>query len=234
MSLPLDLQKLPSQALDVIRFLDDKPDGVSIKTIRTGTGLSKRVLGKVIRRLVTRYYLEMPQRDIYCLTGSGQQAAAALRHYDDDDLLHTAAAAPDVDADVARHERLLTVVLPQELIAQGQAGLHIGFNAPESGQPPLPEAARIILRVSAPGCNVAPVERPLEVPGDAPAGPVPFRVQPRQTGNAQVKIEVLQLVTLDALVPVGTVYFNVPVSGFPTPLSAEKQALGTRVGLLAG
>jgi hypothetical protein len=89
----------------------------------------------------------------------------------------------------------------------------------------------VILRLSAPGCDVLPVERPLEVAIKAAAGPVSFRVTPRRAGLVRLKIEVYQLVTLKELRPVGGMFFDLNVSGFPTPDSEEKKALGAIIRL---
>ena len=82
--LPMDLQKLPPQALDVIRFLSTHGEQGTVDEIVEGTGLTKRGFRKAIRRLVTRFYVDMPQQDFYVLTRQGREAADDLRAYDGD------------------------------------------------------------------------------------------------------------------------------------------------------
>jgi Mn-dependent DtxR family transcriptional regulator len=83
--LPPDLQKLPPQALDVIRYLNTRDGKGTVDEIIEGTGLSARAFRKAIRRLVTRYYAEMPEPDFYTLTANGRQAAEDLLAYDGED-----------------------------------------------------------------------------------------------------------------------------------------------------
>ncbi|MBN1565902.1 MAG: hypothetical protein JXA10_18815 [Anaerolineae bacterium] len=229
--LPLELQKLPPQALDVVRYLAKQPEGAWVDDILDETGLTERGFGKAIRRLVTRYYAEMVDQGYYRLTALGQQAADDLLAYDGEE----APAAPSAES-VSRltHVRQVAVVGPKELVAGTEVVLRVGFNAPADGQNPLKEAGRLILRLSAPGCDVEPVERPLEVAINAPAGPAQFRVKARQAGSVRVKVEAFQLITLDDLQPVGGLFFDLNVAGFPTPASSEMQALGAQIRLYPG
>ncbi len=243
MVLPLELQKLPPQALDVIRYLGTEEDGgADIDTILNGTGLSERAFGKAIRRLVTRYYVEMPDTGYYVLTERGFEAVDELRVYDGDEP------APPADAPVSPAEtpappeispepevrpiRRLSVFLPKELVSDSTTALRIGFDAPAPDQARLAQPGRLILRLSAPGCDVEPVERPLEVPVHAAAGPVQFRITPRQSGTVRVKVAAYQLVSQGDLRMVGGMFFDRPVAGFPTPGSVEFQTLGTTVALI--
>jgi DNA-binding MarR family transcriptional regulator len=250
--LPNDLQKLPPQALDVIRYLSTHDDQGTVGEIIEGTGLTKRGFRKAIRRLVTRFYVDMPEQDFYRLTANGQQAAEDLRAYDgesgpggvptapyededDEEIEETeeTEAAPPVD--IPRHARRLSMLVPKELVIRSSVTLRAGFDAPAAGDPvALRTPGRVILRLSAPGCDVAPVERPLEVGVSAPAGPVSFRVTPRQEGSVQFKIEAYQLVASEEIHPVGAMFFDLNVAGFPTPDSGEVKALGAVVQLYPG
>jgi len=234
MSLPLELQKLPPQALDVIRFLATQPQGAYVDTILDRTGLSERSFGKAIRRLVTRYYVEMPAQGFYTLTANGRQAAQDISSYDG-----SAPTAPEPvpgspQQASLRQERRLTALIPKELVAHGTSVLMVGFDAPGAGQPAMTQPGRVIFRVSAPGCDVLPTERPLEVTGGKAAGPLRFRIEPRREGQVRIKIEAFQLVTLKDLRPLGGMYFDIRVAGFPTPESAELQALGAPIRLYVG
>ncbi len=230
-TLPIDLQKLPPQALDVIRYLGRTQEGAWVDDILDGTGLSERGFGKAIRRLVTRYYAEMLDQGFYRLTTKGHQAAQDVREFDGEE---EPAAINSENAALLTHPRQLAVVGPKELIAQSETVLQVGFSGPVADAPPLQAPSRLILRISAPGCDVEPVERPLEVAVDASAGPAPFRVKPRQTGTVRIKVEAFQLVTLQELLPVGGMFFDLSVAGFPTPASGEMHALGAHVRLHPG
>jgi DNA-binding MarR family transcriptional regulator len=254
-----DLLKLPPQALDVLRYLDTHDDQGTVDEIIEGTGLSKRGLRKAIRRLVTRFYAEMPDQDFYRLTEKGKEAAGELRAYDGenvpvaapaevdappaapevDDVPAAAPAAPPADeaapaAEELRHVRRMSMLVPKELVIRSAVTLRAGFDAPPADDPaPLKEAGRVLLRLSAPGCDVEPVERPLDVAVDGPAGPVSFRVTPRREGAVRVKVSAYQLVSLKDIRPIGGMFFDLNVAGFPTPDSAEVSAVGAVMRLYA-
>ena len=243
MGLPLDLQKLLPQALDVIRYLGTEEDGgADVDTIMDGTGLSERAFGKAIRRLVTRYYVEMPDTGYYVLTERGWQAAEDLHVFDgtpgvpaaeDASLAEGEVPEEETEAPTAqvRYSRRFSMFLPRELVAGSTTALRAGFDTPAADQAPLQEPGRVIIRLSAPGCDVTPVERPLEVPVKGAAGPVQFRITPRQEGTVRVKVIAYQLVSQRDLRGVGGMYFDLPIAGFPTPGSVEFQTLGAAVAL---
>jgi DNA-binding MarR family transcriptional regulator len=231
-----DLQKLLPQALDVIRYLDTHDDQGTVDEIIEGTGLSERGLRKAIRRLVTRYYADMPDQDFYRLTEKGKEAAGELRAYDGEDVPAAVPAAVDAPsaapaaqaadeeapaADVPRHARRMSVLVPKELVIRSAVTLRAGFDAPPADDPvPLQETGRVILRLSAPDVAVG-----------GPAGPVSFRVTPRVEGPARFKVEGYQLVSLKDIRPIGGMFFDLNVAGFPTPDSAEVKVLGAVMGL---
>lgn len=72
------LQQLPPQALELIRYLDGR-DATDLATIQAQMDISERVARKTIRRLVTRYFVEMVAPDVYALSEKGRQGAAELR-----------------------------------------------------------------------------------------------------------------------------------------------------------
>jgi predicted transcriptional regulator len=244
MSLPFELQRLLPQALDVLRYLGTGEGGATTEQIMHGTGLSERTSGKAIRNLVTRYYLEMPEQGYYLLTETGWQAVQDLRAYDGDtpytpaapaETPEASAASPAEPASAPRHTRRLSIFLPREFVISSTAILRAGFDSPADNQVPLTQPGRVILRLNATYCDVDPSERPLEVAGSDAAGPVRFRVTPFREGEVRLKLEAFQLVAgEELLVPVGGMYFDLNVAGFPTPLSAEFQTLGALVGLHPG
>lgn len=134
LGLPLELQKLPPQALDVIRYLGRLEGGATTDQIIEDTGLSERSFGKAIRRLVTRYYVEMPAQGYYTLTASGQEAVRALREYDG----HVPASVP---ADTSTVEQLLAHEPPGDPPAEPDRAPHDATHAAPQDAPQ-PEAVR--------------------------------------------------------------------------------------------
>jgi hypothetical protein len=266
MSLPADLQKLPPQALDVLRILDGRESGLDTEAILSGTGLSERAFGKAIRRLVTRYYVTMPRDGVYALTKTGRVAVEEIHAYDrvgpggnvaravlDDDAgfppeppaevavaavaeaAPPAAPAPEFPVPpAARHERRLSLLVPREMVLGMTVTLLAGFDTPPHNTVPLGEPARVVVRVSAPGCDVEPVEHELEVPPDQAIGPIRFRLSPRLNQTARVKVLVHQYTAGDTLELMGGLYFDMYVQEMPTSQSAVIQTLGARIDLLPG
>ena len=215
-----DLEKLPSQALDVLRYLATCEAGTaSADAIMAGVGLSAIGLGKGVRRLVTGRYIAMTAAGTYELTTLGQRAADALR-----------APEPAPAAAIRR----LSVFVPCALAVGAPALLRAGFDLPLGDQSPSAEALPVILRLRAPGCDVSPVEQPVTIPADAPSSPVRFRVTPYQEGMLRLSLEVLPAGGVEPPRPSGGIYFDLSVEPFPTPACAEFQALGATVVLPAG
>ncbi|MEW6577825.1 MAG: hypothetical protein AB1435_01390 [Chloroflexota bacterium] len=223
MSVPPDLQKLPSQALDVLRYLAAREDGTaSADAIMAGAGLSAIGLGKGIRRLVTGRYVAMTAPGTYALTALGREAAEALLP------------AEPAPAPASSHTRRLSVFAPCELAVSSPALLRAGFDPPDRDQSPSGEAVPVILRLHAPDCDISPAEQPVSVPPDAPGGPVRFRVTPHQEGALRLRLEVLPVGGDEPPRPAGGIYFDLGVAPFPTPACAEFQALGATVALPPG
>lgn len=82
MLLSPELQRLPPEALDIIRFMDTFDGPADLDVIRNGTGMTERTTRKMIRRLITRYMLEMVDPDVYALSKKGKQGAGELRAVD--------------------------------------------------------------------------------------------------------------------------------------------------------
>ena len=228
-----EFQKLPPQAIPVIRFLSER-ENAAAGEIAQETGLSARAFGKAIRALVTRRFAEMASPGVYRLSARGREALAAL-----EPVAQSAPAeapvptpesapapepVPQVDAAPARPERRLSALVAQEWVRHLPAKLMVGFDAAPDHTPPAP--LHLTLRVKARGCEVEPREHTLDLPPHRAAGPVQFRVTPFDGQSVRVRIEVLHGDTL-----LGGVFFEVPVAGLPTPRSAQFHALGGPVPL---
>lgn len=221
MSVPPELQRLPPQALDVLRYLAACEDGsASADAIMAGAGLSTIGLGKGIRRLVTGRYVAMTAPGTYTLTSLGREAAEALL--------------PADPAPVPGQARRLSVFTPCELAAGSTALLRAGFDPPDRDQPLPTEAVPVILRLHAPDCDISPAEQPVTIPPDAPGGPVRFRVTPHQQGTLRLRLEVLPAGGAEPPRPAGGIYFDLGVAPFPTPACAQFQTLAATVALPPG
>jgi predicted transcriptional regulator len=189
MELPFHLKTLPPEALDVIRFFGTLDVPVAdVETIYSGVGLSERSFGKVIRRLVTKGYVQMDGAQTYRLTDQGRRAVEELTTYDE--------AAPDeedgaAEATVTTVKRRLVVALPRTLVAGKTAKVHIGFN-PASGGQSLPEPSDMVLRLSVVnGEPSRPKEQSLQLADDA--AQQTFDVTPGSYTKARIKVQVFQL-----------------------------------------
>ncbi len=233
MSLPDELQKLPMRARSVLRSLADYDGPATVEAIRAATDLGERGAGKAIRQLVTSGYIEMPDKGQYRLTEQGRQAASELIAAEEAVAARVAEQAAARQQAIPRHARRMVVVLAQELVIDTPARVMVGLDAPAAGQTPLPEPRDLVLRLSAPGCEIEPPQHSLEVPADSTAGPVAFRVTAYQPGGVRLRLEARQRLETQDL-RVGGVYFDLNVADFPTPQSAEIQALGGTIELYAG
>ncbi len=126
-------------------------------------------------------------------------------------------------------QRQLSVLVAEEMAAGLSTILMAGLNAPAHGIPS-GQSQTVILRVVAPECEIDPAEQAIEVPPDAAAGPVRFKVTASQPGQLRISLEILHTPDGDAHVVDG-MYFDVRVQPFPTPRTAEFRTLGAVVQL---
>lgn len=247
--LPDDLQKLPPDAPEIIRYLAGQPQGAAVAAILAGTGIGERSFGKAIRRLVTRFYVTMPAPGVYTLTAIGREAAALLGPAPAASPEQTLVAPPapstpaDAPSEVApaaprpaallRHPRRLSTFLPRELIQQMPTQVQVGFGPAGTAAPPLAAPLPVQLRLDAPGCEVTPAERMLEV-GMGAVGPAVFRLTPHIAGPLRLTVTVLQALGTGALVATGSMFFEVRVAAQPTPASAAFVTFTAEVRLVIG
>ncbi len=210
MELPFTLQRLPPEALDVLRFLHKHQAAAASAEIEQGAQLSARLVGRAIRRLIN-FRLIQYSLDNYELTGDGALAARQLADYD----AAIAAAAGSGRAELPKVPRRLTVVMPRVLRANTSTDLFVGVNPPTANTPQLTQAVHITLRVSALGGVLGSSDFSLVVPVDKAAQPAKVSLTPDQAGRAvRVRIDAFQAVDADHLQfePLGGMYFDVRVS----------------------
>lgn len=229
MSLPFNLQKLPPEALDVLRYLGQH-SSASVDELQQGTGIAARSIGKAIRRLVNYDYITMGADGTYQLTTDGTLAVQQIATAD--------AAAPGSPASTPKQEtppveRRLTVVTPRSLVAGNPSDLYIGVNPP-TGEDRLPAVTRVELKISAVGGSLSASNLSLDVPPDGAAKPGRLRLTPgaAQAGRiVRVRVDAFQVFGFDNLESLGGMYFDVPVVMDAATKDAATRAVGMDVRL---
>jgi hypothetical protein len=205
MELPYHLKTLPSDALDVIRYLGSLEDMRAYKDdICEAVGLSDRGFGKVIRRLVTKNYAVMDGGQIYRLTEPGREAAEELAAYDEANP--NAAAAEMTEAE--RVTRRLVLAVPSRAVVGQPLTAYLGFY-------PLPdfdEISEIVARLSViHGDPDTSQEAVFELGADAARRL--FSVTPGPYQRMRLRVEVFQLgPNPDDITVSGGMYVDVDVT----------------------
>ncbi len=219
MSLPYNLQKLPPEALDVLRYLGKTPTA-SADALQMGTRHAPRTIGKAIRRLVNYDYIVLGLDGSYQLTTDGKLAVQQIAEYD--------AAGPDTGhkrKETQNFQRRLAVVLPRVLPPGRPTDLYIGVNPPNTDSRLL-GAARVELRVSAVGGSLSRSTLSLEIPPDRAAQPGKVSLTPAQPGRAvRVRIDAFQAFEFDSLEPLGGMYFDAQVTSDTARADASTRAV---------
>jgi DNA-binding MarR family transcriptional regulator len=186
--LPFELQKLPQQALDVLRYFGSNGNAPSDEeTLADETGLSDRGLGKAIKRLVTRKFAEMDVNRNYRLTDKGLHLMTELLDYDaehggegggsESESLTSMLAEPV--------ERRLSLVVGEPLIANAPATVYVGL---DDGIPA--GEAELILQVST--LNAEPNSQQMSLPVKQGTAYGTFEITPGEFTEVRVRLQVLQ------------------------------------------
>jgi hypothetical protein len=227
MSLPYNLQKLPPEAIEVLRYMGTVPSA-NADTMHDGTGLAQRTVGKVIRRLVTLDYIHVGASGDYELTTDGKIAVKQIAEYD------TAVGNKKEEKPKATtFPRRLTVVMPRQIVTGKATDLYIGVNPPGSkDHDKLPSAARLELKVTAVGGTLSTQSASLEVPPDKAATPSRVSLTPAQAGRpVRVRVDVFQSFEFDTVESLGGMYFDVPVLAAGSAVDAGTRAVGMELML---
>lgn len=189
MELPFHLKALPPEALDVLRYLGTLPDPVAHAIeISDSVGLSDRTFGKVIRRLVTKGYLQMAGDQEYRLTESGQDAVDELAEVE---AANPASARPDRRASaptITQVKRRMLLVAPRSLKAGQPNQVVVAF------QPATQSVQRtdLVVRLTAvhamPG---RPQEDSLEL--DQQSAYLAFKITPDMVRRVRLRTQVYQI-----------------------------------------
>ncbi|GAB4553811.1 MAG: hypothetical protein OHK0023_23240 [Anaerolineae bacterium] len=209
MELPFNLQRLPTEALDMLRLLGKQQSATAAEFERS-TGLSARVVGKAIRRMVNLDVIELSEGR-YRLTTDGTVMVRQLADYD------AAMAGQPTHADqmMVRVARRLTVVSPRIILPSAPTDIFIGVNPPAQGAPTLDDLVRLEVRINAVGAVVNPPTISLSVPPHSAAAPGKITVTPNTPGRAiRLRVDVFQALDDDLmqLAPLGGMYFDIQVA----------------------
>ncbi len=226
MSLPFNLQKLPPEALDVLRYLGKTSSSASSEELEDGTGIAARSIGKAIRRLVNYDYISLGVDGGYQLTTDGKIAVQQIAEYD-----AATGNAPSVAKQEVKFQRRLTVVMPNSFVAGKPTDLYIGVNPPAVGDSSrLPGAARIELKLSAVGGKLSASNISLDIPPDKAAQPGKLSLTP--TGRmVRVRIDAFQSFEFDSMESLGGMFFDAKVSADPAEKDATRRAVGMDLDL---
>lgn len=210
--LPPELTRIPTTALDVLRFMGhSRLEAADKDTLAEGTGLSDIGVGKAIRGLVTKGYLNMDNY-VYFLSEKGRQAVKDVLAYDTAHG-HGTAHMPQVQALHAD----LVVVVPESLEAQKASSIRIGLSNISGVQ----NSVQLILRFSSLGGALSRGDATLNLEPGQPPMPIRVDVTPDGTYNAvRVRVEGIQLLDMDEVHPAGGIFFDIPVSQASSTMQA--------------
>lgn len=226
MSLPFNLQKLPPEALAILRYLQ-KSNPATNDQLEKGAGISVRLVGKGIRRLVNADYIEL-SGDSYHLTTEGKDLAQLLIEHE---AGNTAGAAPTPKPEIMV-QRHISVVMPRSFMPGNAGDLFIGVNPPEAEGERLSEATQLELRISAVGATLSTSNFTLPVPTNKAATPVKINLTPAQDSQmVRVRVDAFQILDEHNLEPLGGIYFDIRVATAYASQDATLRAVGMDVRL---
>lgn len=202
--LPPELTRIPTTALDVLRFLGHSQlEAADKDTIAEGTGLSDIGVGKAIRGLVTKGYLNMDNY-VYFLSEKGRQAVKDVLAYDAAHGHRTTSA-----TQVQTLHADLVAVAPESLEAQKPTSLRVGLSNVSGVQ----NTVQLMLRFSSLGGTLSRGDATLNLEPGQPSAPIRLEITPDGKYDAvRVRVEGIQLLDMDEVHPAGGIFFDIPVS----------------------
>jgi hypothetical protein len=224
-----ELNKLPSQAIQILRFyLSQGTDPAYDYEIMDGTGLTERGFSKGIKRLITRQFAAMDVRRKYALTRKGEALMAEFKTHEDSGGYKPIGASDDDGAVGAPPvECRLTLVTPSPLIAGQNSQVFVGLN---DGLPT--GEAELVLQVSV--VNGQPTEQRSAITLQRSAAYASFRVTPGNYQQVRLRVTALQTDAFSGdIQPVGGMYVDINVSD-NSRSTTELAAYGTIITVLPG
>lgn len=210
--LPPELTRVPPGSLDVLRYFGNRGiEGADSDQIATGTGMSARAIGKAIRGLVTKGYLNMDDAYVYHLNDRGIKAVEDVLAYDASSA--TSATKPETPSTV---EQFLVAVLPNPLGHNQTSTLQISLDR----IPQIADTYQLILRLSTTSGSINPAEVSLDLyPNQAaPIGETYF-TPADPVEMVRIRVEATQVGMMDAYV-VGGMYIDIPMNQHSGGLNA--------------
>lgn len=200
--LPTELTQLPYNALDVVRYMGragiDRADSA---TLAEGAGMSDRGIGRAIRGLVTKGYLNMDNSNVYFLTEKGLQAVNQVVEYDS---ANPSASQPQMAQQAVQQQ--LIAVSPSPIGARETSTLLFGME----GVAPVSDHSQLILRLSATSGSLSPAEVTLELYPNQPIEPAETYYNPSGSSKAvRIRVEAMQLVNMMDVHSAGGLFFDV-------------------------
>lgn len=188
MDMPYNLQTLPAEALDILRYYGQlEADSAHTDAIIDSTGLSDRSFGKGIRRLVTKNYLVMSADQVYRLSDSGRRVVEELRSYEGSSQSSTPARST---AEARFLRRRLVLVAPRALPVDQPVEVTLGFEEADTAEY-LNAPANMLLRLAViNGEPHRPSETTLALTNEAMHQP--FEVSAGHFTAARLRVEVCQ------------------------------------------
>ncbi|MBI5666751.1 MAG: hypothetical protein HZC41_01980 [Chloroflexi bacterium] len=230
MELPFHLRALPPEALDVLRFFSRLEEPIAHATyIMDELGLSERAFGKVVRRLVTKGYLQMGGDQIYRLTDFGYSSVEELAAYDEETPPEPL---DDSQPMIALRQifRRLVLVTPRPLVTAMPTPVQVGFNRAAEA---FPQPVEMVVRLSlVHGDSTRPQECSFNLT-DEPAFHT-FQVTPGRYTQMRLRLQVYQLGdNPDDIAVAGGMYVDVPVVASAPPGRTDLAAYGADIRVTA-
>ncbi len=219
MEMPLSLQTLPAEALDILRYYGRTGNASAhADDITEGTSLSDRGFGKGIRRLVTRNYLSMAGEQVYRLTDQGYRAVAALQEYD--------LTAPEDDGGYQPRyvRRRLVIAAPHTLLASQPTTITVGVDDAQ-GEDIIGDTVNVLLRMSLINGEPASGLETTLVLSNRYASQT-FEITAGMYTRVRLRIELYQEQPDEQFAPAGGVYVDIPVTANPDNVNPALMAYG--------
>ncbi|HRE46834.1 MAG TPA: hypothetical protein PLD47_03845 [Aggregatilineales bacterium] len=201
MTLPFKLQRLPEEALTILRYLY-QTQAATVPALENGTGLSNRAVLRAIRRLINDGLIDSEGRN-YVLTTDGKLLTRQLLDFDakkTPDNPGGGETAPNYTTPATIFNRRLQVVFPRIIRAVDALNpqpwqLMIAVSAPNLNEPQMPRPARITLKMSAIGGTLSTYSVTISVPQNRVSDPVSVIMNAAQPGTPmRINIDVAQII----------------------------------------
>ena len=208
--MPLSLQTLPLEALDILRYFGATGAMTAhADDIIDSTQLTDRGFGKGVRRLVTRNYLSMSGEQRYRLTEQGQRAVESLQEYEGSAPATASAQAEPPEPRFIR--RRLVLAAPKTLLAGQPTNVFVGVDD-AAGEELLHDPLSLMIRLATLNGDPAEAQESSLVLSNRNARQV-YEITPGYYTHVRVRVQVLQFPPDDEDVePCGGLYVDLPVT----------------------